>query len=150
MGIKSVSKYISLENIKQIKKDHNIAKSGKEYCQFELDQMQAEKENRMFDKYYKNLMKRADKDWHVALTMIYLIKGENMTSEDLKTTQRVIEQIIKSEIDEPMKDFSKIKRYLKFLDEIDNKRRETWNNEKFGSYEEFTDNLIDICDDIPF
>ena len=62
MGIKSVSKYISLENIKQIKKDHNIAKSGKEYCQFELDQMQAEKENRMFDKYYKNLMKRADKD----------------------------------------------------------------------------------------
>ena len=82
--------------------------------------------------------------------MIYLIKGENMTSEDLKTTQRVIEQIIKSEIDEPMKDFSKIKRYLKFLDEIDNKRRETWNNEKFGSYEEFTDNLIDICDDIPF
>ena len=70
-----------------------------------------------------------------------------MTSEELRTTQNVIQEIIKNEIDKPLKDFTKIKRYLKLLDEIDNLRRKTWNDEKFGKY----DNLVQICeDDIPF
>jgi len=81
-----------------------------------------------------------------------------MNSQDLQNTQNNIEQIIINEILEPMKDWSKINKYLFILKDIDSKRRKAWNNEKFGPYEKIADQVaselnlpVDFtADDIPF
>lgn len=79
-----------------------------------------------------------------------------MNSQDLQNTQNNIEQIIIDEILEPMKDWSKINKYLFILKDIDSKRRKAWNNEKFGPYEKIAevaselDLPPDFTDDIPF
>ena len=74
-----------------------------------------------------------------------------MNSNDLKTTQKVLETLVKQEIDSPMTNYSKVNRLLKMIKEVDTLRRDTWHNEKFGSYEEIVDNLVNFTeDDIPF
>ena len=74
-----------------------------------------------------------------------------MNSNDLKTTQKVLETLVKQEIDSPMTNYSKVNRLLKMIKEVDTLRRETWHSEKFGPHEEIIDNLVDFsADDIPF
>lgn len=74
-----------------------------------------------------------------------------MNSQELQQTQDTIESIIINEVKQPLKDFAKIKKYLDLLKDIDGKRREAWNKEKFGVYESFLDNVVEFnSDDIPF
>ena len=72
-----------------------------------------------------------------------------MTSKELKTTQETLESIIVSEINDPMTDYKKVNLLLKTVKEVDKLRRETWNNEKFGVYEQIVDEAFN-SDDIPF
>jgi hypothetical protein len=67
-----------------------------------------------------------------------------MVSDDLAKAQEVIETILTNELKLPLKNFTLIKKYLAVLQDIDNKRRLSWNEEKFGVYEELD------TDDIPF
>ena len=72
-----------------------------------------------------------------------------MNSNDLKITQTTLEQIVKTEIDSPMTNYTKVKRLMQIIKEVDALRRETWHDEKFGKY----DNIVDAsftADDIPF
>lgn len=76
-----------------------------------------------------------------------------VTSEKLRDTQKTLEQLAKNEIDNPtMTNYSKLNNLLKVVKYIDKLRRETWNNETFGAYEELADNTIKMInsDDIPF
>jgi hypothetical protein len=74
-----------------------------------------------------------------------------MNSQELQQAQDTIESLIINEVKQPLKDFAKIRKYLDLLKDIDSKRREAWNKEKFGVYESFTDNVIGLnSDDIPF
>lgn len=75
----------------------------------------------------------------------------NLTSNKLKETQLTLEQLVKIEIDKPNTNYAKVNRLTKVIQEIDILRRETWNNETFGEYEEIVDNALSFCsDDIPF
>ena len=76
-----------------------------------------------------------------------------MNSGELQDTQEVITTLLCNEIKEPMKDWTLINKYLAVLKDIDAKRRELWNKEKFGAYEEMADNILEanfLSNDIPF
>lgn len=77
-----------------------------------------------------------------------------MNSKDLQTTQKTLEELAKFEIDQAMTDYTKVNRLLKVIKEVDQIRRKTWNEEKFGVYDEIADNVTSLnnfCeDDIPF
>tara|TARA_R110000782_G_scaffold41860_2_gene95636 strand:- start:647 stop:877 length:231 start_codon:yes stop_codon:yes gene_type:complete len=74
-----------------------------------------------------------------------------ITSEKLQETQDVLQELAKNEIGAPMTNYIKLNRLLKVIQNIDDLRRETWSDEKFGPYEELADNLVRInSDDIPF
>lgn len=81
-----------------------------------------------------------------------------MNSQDLQNTQNVIEKILINEIEQPLKDWSKINKYLYVLKDVDFKRRKAWKDEKFGVYEKIVDEVLEELnlpvdfnsDDIPF
>jgi len=73
------------------------------------------------------------------------------TSKELKECQSTLESLVKGLIDDPMTDYPKVTLYLKIIKDIDTKRRERWNKEKFGSYEDLADEVLNFnSDDIPF
>jgi hypothetical protein len=61
-----------------------------------------------------------------------------MTSTDLGQTQETLTTVLKLEMDKPMIDFTKVRRLLKVIQDIDSQRRILWNEEKFG----YTDNIV--------
>ena len=58
--MKEANKHTTLETLKQIKKDHCIAKSGKEYCEHSVTEMIRIKETKKFDEYEKKLLAKFD------------------------------------------------------------------------------------------
>ena len=77
----------------------------------------------------------------------------NISSKDLQVTQTTLETMLKNEIDNPMTNYAKVNRLTKLIKEVDTLRRETWNNEKFGQYDNIADMYISNdfnSDDIPF
>ena len=84
-----------------------------------------------------------------------------MNSDDLMTTQKIIENLICELIKEPMKNWALIKQYQSVLKDIDSRRRKMWHDEKFGIYEQIADEALNnnysiesdtdfTMDDIPF
>ena len=56
-----------------------------------------------------------------------------MNSQDLQNTQNVIEKILINEIEQPLKDWSKINEYLYVLKDVDFKRSKAWKDENCNS-----------------
>lgn len=77
-----------------------------------------------------------------------------MNSKQLNSLQEQIEGMIKHLLDEPIKDFKLIDKYLDILKDIDSKRRLAWDVENFKDNIEIVDEYnIDTnftSDDIPF
>jgi len=73
----------------------------------------------------------------------------DITSKELEMAQKSIERLIKKEIDSPMSNYDEIDNLLKTLKLVDNLRRETWNKEKFGAYDDMAKEAF-CADDIPF
>jgi len=78
---------------------------------------------------------------------------QTIHSEDLQKCQDVLEYLAKLEIDRPMTNHTLLRKFLDVIKVVDGDRRNLWNKEKFGAYEEIADNVLkhDFCaDDIPF
>ena len=79
-----------------------------------------------------------------------------MKSSDLMQSQELMQVMVNDLINEPMKNWSLINKYLSVIKDIDSKRRELWNKEKFGAYDDMADECLSIlrpdftADDIPF
>ena len=83
-----------------------------------------------------------------------------MNSDELKSTQEFIETILIEKIKQPIKNWTLINKYTSVLKDIDSERREKWNHEKFGVYEEIAEETLNnytiesdtnfTMDDIPF
>ncbi len=65
-----------------------------------------------------------------------------LTSQDLQLTQDIIRKALKKMLDQPDWDFDKAKELLYLMSKIDILRRQTWNDEKFGVYEEIADEAM--------
>jgi len=69
-----------------------------------------------------------------------------ITSDNLKTIQTLLEATIASEFtNNPMTDYNAVNFLSEITEKIDNFRRKTWHDEKFGDYEK-----LFCSDDIPF
>ena len=72
-----------------------------------------------------------------------------LSSVELSTIQALINKAIKEHLSEPMIDFNTIRELVETMEKVDSERRETWNDEKFGTYDEISRQVFDR-DDIPF
>lgn len=78
-----------------------------------------------------------------------------MNSSNMMTLQNSLVEHICIELNEPMKNYEAVEQLLGTLKYIDEKRREVWNEEKFGSSDKMAGECYDDItsindDDIPF
>lgn len=72
-----------------------------------------------------------------------------MTSRELRLIQDSLIKSIRQELKQPAINFDVLREMINGLEKLDDLRRKTWNEEKFGKYEEIVDTVFN-ANDIPF
>lgn len=78
-----------------------------------------------------------------------LVGGSMFNSEELYKIQSSIVNDCKNCLSNSTIDFHSLNDLIFILKKVDNTRRETWHQEKFGPYEKIADKIFS-SDDIPF
>jgi len=83
-------------------------------------------------------------------TQLILLQGRlKMTSEQLQKLQNYLTKTLIREIQDASCDFKKCIKLLKQIESLDIDRRDAWDTEKFGAYNDIADKMF-TTDDIPF
>jgi hypothetical protein len=82
-----------------------------------------------------------------------------LTSKELELIQKTLKKSIRASLNRLNCDYDKIKELVEVIGKLDNLRRNTWNHEKFVTYEEIANEVFSeindkskelYVDDLPF